>query len=147
MSDKVYFLIKDLPDLKAGAVFEPIKQGRFYQCAETATRYRADVVENSDFFSRRPQPSPAATVRGAEEGFLDVLKRHSNEKTRTPFPFDWKMLQAAVTEYASQFGYTLAQVSDAWDAGQRFEYADGECFDPNPYPDKQTFLNSLKPLK
>jgi hypothetical protein len=52
-------------------------------------------------------------------------------------------------EYVSQFGYTLAQVSDAWDACKKRllyeEVTDGHPDKEKYYaPDKQTFLNSLK---
>jgi hypothetical protein len=100
--------------------------------------------------------SPVQPVRGAEEILKEAEKIFKGMRDspkdgaglhylqKTVF---WEDLESFIKRYMSKFGYTLAQVSDAWDAGQRFEYADGECFDPNPYPDKQTFLNSLKPLK
>jgi hypothetical protein len=125
-------------------------------------------------------PSPAATVRGAEE-VLDKYVRNPENKNKiitamqeyakTQHPVmtkdqriqfniwlvDYMHLKDSVAwqivRHVQRYvqcppepssGYTLAQVSDAWDAGQHWEYAEGEALSPNPYPDKPTFLNSLK---
>jgi hypothetical protein len=114
---------------------------------------------------RDQQPaSPAANVRGMEEIAEELWDKHSKMIdddisslsevastdiiTRSAFKdaiLDFQL------QYASQSGYTLAQVSDAWDRGQSYGYAQcqhdhgGMSSDEWNYVlDKQTFLNSLK---
>lgn len=105
------------------------------------------IVKHVEHYFLQSSPPQRTAEEWGTQGFLDVLKRHCDEKMKVPFPFNWKMLEAAVIEYASQF-YTPAQVKqmvgDAWDAAANREHAGHFGKAPNPYPDRTTFINNLK---
>jgi hypothetical protein len=102
--------------------------------------------------------SPAATVRGAEEnltgevmGPLSVsqdveVRRLADGRLKIEFLYlPLKGSTIIIRGIASQSGYTLAQVSDAWDAAvEHTKYGDWRPIEGNPPPDKITFLNSIK---
>lgn len=80
---KRYRLKRDLPDLKAGAIFDPIKHDKFYQSG--CVRYRASEMEsNTYFFEEIKEPE---RIR-----ITDLLHNNPifiNGKTGDSFPYNY----------------------------------------------------------
>jgi hypothetical protein len=115
----------------------------------------ANGIQAIDNLIEQPA-SPAATVRGAEEITTACEAKYDKFFGSGYWEDQYKkdiviFATQFYNEYASQSGYTRQQVSDAWDRGQSYGYAQcqhdhgGMSSDEWNYVlDKQTFLNSIK---
>jgi hypothetical protein len=76
MTKKQYKLMHDLPDLRAGAIFESIKGGRYYQ-SSGGQRYKAEEVERNRFFfeeiKEQPIRNEVHSIAAAEKEINDHI--------------------------------------------------------------------------